>query len=143
MRRADVGQNQAEDVFVHAAVDQHPRRRDDQALLEDLLEQADAARRAAADVDVMGQGGGVGHQVIAVVNRRQQAHVIEVQAAEVAIVAQDAVAGPQAIAAVDVDDARDEVDQRAEVDGLGEGLRDDAREIDDQLQSDPTPWTWR
>ena len=55
--RADLRQDQVEDV-----VDDRPGRddldrRDDDALLEDLAERADRGGRAAADVDVMGQVG--------------------------------------------------------------------------------------
>ena len=51
--RADLGEDQAEDVVDDLAARDDLDRRDDHALLEHLLERADRRRRAATDVDVM------------------------------------------------------------------------------------------
>ena len=66
--RADLGQDQREDV-IHdrAAVDQLDRR-DDHALLEDLLNAPDRGRRAAADVDVVREVRDVADQLALVVD---------------------------------------------------------------------------
>ena len=66
--RADLGQDQREDVLHdRAAVDQLDRR-DDHALLEDLLERPDRGRRAAADVDVVREVRDVADQLALVVD---------------------------------------------------------------------------
>src|SRR5262249_60227660 len=84
----------------------------------------------------------VRHQILALKDRCQQAHVVQVQASEVTIVAQDAVTWPQPIASVHLDGARDEMDERPEVHRLREGLRDHAGG-DADLRSSyiaPRPW---
>ena len=81
----------------HAGVDHavvhDPDRRDDQALLDLLAVEADAPRRPAADVDVMGHRDRVRERPAVDDQRRDEADVVEVEPAEVAVVAQDRVAG--------------------------------------------------
>ena len=70
--------------------------RDDHALLEDLAERADARGRAAADVDVVREVRDVAEQLSVGVDRRDQADVVQVDAARVRVVRQQHVAvGPR------------------------------------------------
>ena len=108
-----------------AAVDDLDRR-DDHALLEDFAERADRGRRAAADVDVMGEVGDVPDQLLPVEHGRDQADVVQVDAARERVVRDDHVAGPQFRGAVVAHRARYLLDHRAEVDRLREALRDRA-----------------
>ena len=59
---ADLRQHQPEDVGHDLAAAHQLDRRDDDPFLEHLAEGADAGRRSAADVDVMGQVGDVAEQ---------------------------------------------------------------------------------
>ena len=93
--RADLRQDQREDVVDDRAALDELDRRDDHALLEDLPERADGRRRAAADVDVVREVGDVAEQLAVVVDRRDQADVVEVDAARVGVVRDDHVAGPE------------------------------------------------
>ena len=69
-----------------------PDRRDDDALLEDLAERADRRGRAAADVHVVREVGDVAEQLAVVVDGRDQADVVQVDAARVRVVRDDHVA---------------------------------------------------
>ena len=83
----------------HAVLDQLDRR-DDDPFLEDLLEGADAGRRAAADVDVVGEAGDVAEDLALVHERRDEGHVVEVPATDVRVVDQDRVTRSEALRAV-------------------------------------------
>jgi len=69
MLGADLRQDQAEDVGNDPARLDDLHRRDDHPLLEDLAKRADARRRAAADVDVVGEVRDVAEQLSAGVDR--------------------------------------------------------------------------
>ena len=99
-------------------------RRDDHALLEHLAEGADARGRAAADVDVVRQVRDVAEQLAAGMDGRDQADVVQVDAAREGVVGDQHVAGPEPLRPVVADGARDLLDHRAEVHGLREALRD-------------------
>ena len=126
-RAAEVGADHREDVGVDLAALDEAHAGDDEAFLVDLARDADAAGRAAADIDVMGDVGHVAEQRALVEDRRDERDVVQVHAALVGIVDQDAVAGLQALGAVGADGARHQVGQRAQVGGLGEGLGDGAQ----------------
>ena len=79
--RADLGEDEAEDVVHDLAALDDLDGRDDEAFLEHLLEGADRRRRAAADVDVVGQVRDVADEQVVHVDRRDQADVVEVHAA--------------------------------------------------------------
>ena len=106
-----------------AALDE-PDRRDDHALLEDLAERADRRRRAAADVDVVREVGDVAEQLALVVHGRDQADVVEVDAARMRVVGDDHVAGAEVAGAVGLHRLRHLLHHRAEVHRLREPLRD-------------------
>ena len=126
-RAAEVGADHREDVGVDLAALDEAHAGDDEAFLVDLARDADAAGRAAADIDVMGDVGHVAEQRALVEDGRDERDVVQVHAALVGIVDQDAVAGLQALGAVGADGARHQVSQRAQVGGLGEGLGDGAQ----------------
>ena len=91
--------------------------------LEHLAEGADARRGAAADVDVVGQVGDVPEQLALAEHRRDQADVVQVDAARIGVVRDDHVAGAEVLGAVVEHCARDLLDHRAEVHRLREPLR--------------------
>ena len=126
-RAAEVGADHREDVRVDLAALDEAHAGDDEAFLVDLAGDADAAGRAAADIDVMRDVGHVAEQRAVVEDRRDERDVVEVHAALVGIVDEDAVAGLQALRAVGADGARHQVGQRAQVGGLSEGLGDGAQ----------------
>ncbi len=90
--RADLGQDQPEDVVHDRPALDELDRRDDHALLEHLLEGADRRGRAAADVDVVREVRDVAEQLAVDVDRRDQADVVQVHAARVRVVRDDHVA---------------------------------------------------
>ncbi len=124
--RADLRQDELEDVGHDLPAVDELHRRDDHALLEDLAEGADARRRAAADVDVVGDVGDVAEELAARVDGRDQADVVQVHAARERVVRQQHVAGSELPGAVLEDRLRHLLDHRAEVHRLGEPLRDRA-----------------
>ena len=134
-RRAHVAQDQPEQVLVDRAVPHEQRRRDDEPFLDVLLVEADAARRPATDVEVVGHRRDVRDDPAVAEDRHDRRDVVEVDAAEVAVVADEAVARAQPLGAVGRDDPRHEVGQRPEVGRLAERLGDDpARRIDDRAR---------
>jgi hypothetical protein len=102
-------------------------RRDDEPLLIDLARHPDAARSAPAHVHVMRDVGHVAQQHAVVEDRRDERDVVEVDAAQVGIVDQDAVARRQPLWTVRADGARHDVRERAEMRRLREGLGDRAQ----------------
>ncbi len=125
--RADLGEDQAEDVVHDLSALDDLHRRDDHALLEHLLEGADRRGRAAADVHVVRQVGDVAEQHSVDVDRRDQADVVQVDAAWVRVVGDDRVAGPEVLRAVAADRVRHLLHHRAQVHRLRERLRDRAQ----------------
>ena len=123
---ADLREDQVEDVAHDPAARDDLHRRDDHALLEHLPERPDRRGRAAADVDVVREVRHVAEQLAVVVDGRDQADVVQVDAARERLVRDDHVAGLEVLGAVVEDRARHLLDHRAEVDGLGEALRDRA-----------------
>ena len=117
----------AEERLVDDAFAHDPDRRDDQPLLDLLAPEADAAGRPAADVHVMRHRHGVRERLAVHDQRRDEADVVEVQPAEVAVVAEDRVARAQVRRAVGLDDGGHEARDRAQVDRLGEALGDRPR----------------
>ena len=91
-RRTDVGDEHVEHARVDHAVVHDPDRRDDQPLHVLLAVETDAPWRPAADVDVVGHRDRVRERPAVEDERRDQADVVEVQAAEMAVVAQEGVA---------------------------------------------------
>ena len=124
---ADLGQDQREDVVDDPAGLDDLDRRDDHALLEHLAEGADRGRRAAADVDVVREVRDVAEQLAAGEDGRDEADVVEVDAARERLVRDDHVARPEVLGAVAAHRLRHLLDHRAEVHGLGEALRDGAQ----------------
>jgi hypothetical protein len=102
-------------------------RRDHQPLLVDLARHPDAARRSAAHVHVMRDVGHVAEERAAVEHGGDQRDVVEMHAAQVRVVDQDAVARLQALCAVGSNGPRHDVGQRAQVRGLRERLGDRAQ----------------
>ena len=123
---ADLRQDQVEDVAHDPPARDDLHRRDDHALLEHLAERADRRGRAAADVDVVREVGDVAEQLAVVMDRRDQADVVQVDAAREGLVGDDHVAGLEVLGPVVEDRARHLLHHRAEVDGLREALRDGA-----------------
>ena len=123
---ADLREDQVEDVAHDPAAFDDLDGRDDHALLEHLPERSDRRRRAAADVDVVREVGDVAEQPPVVVDRGDEADVVQVDAAREGLVRDDHVARAEVLGAVVEDRARHLLDHRAEVDGLGEALRDGA-----------------
>jgi len=124
---AEVGADQREDVGIDLTALHEADGRDDEPLLIDLARHADAAGRAAAHVHVVRDVGDVAEQRPVVEDRRDERDVVQVHAAEIGIVDEDAVARRQPLGAVGLDGARHDVGQRAQVGGLGEGLGDGAQ----------------
>ena len=124
MLGADLREDQVEDVAHDPSARDDPHRRDDHAFLEHLPERSDRGGRTAADVDVVGEVGDVAQQRAVVVDGRDQADVVQVDAARERLVRDDHVAGLEVLRAVVEDRARHLLDHRAEVDGLREALRD-------------------
>ena len=125
--RADLGEDELEDVLHdRAALDQLDRR-DDHALLEDLLERSDRGGRAAADVDVVREVRDVADQLALVMDGRDQADVVQVDAARVRVVRDEHVAGGEVLGAVLPHRLRHLLGHRAEVDRLREALGDRAQ----------------
>ena len=105
-RRAHVRAPEPQQGLVDDALAHEPDRRDDQALLDLLAPEADAARRSAADVHVVRHRHRVRERRAVHDQRRDDADVVEVQAAEVAVVADEDVAGRRPLGAVGRDDVR-------------------------------------
>ena len=124
---ADLGQDQLEDVLQDRAALDELDRRDDHALLEDLFERADRGGRPAADVDVVREVRDVTDQLALVVDGRDQADVVQVDAARVRVVRDEHVAGGQVLGAVRPDRLRHLLGHRAEMDRLREPLGDRAQ----------------
>ena len=82
------------------------------------------AGAAAADVDVMGEVGDVAEQLALVVDGRDQAHVVQMDAAWVGVVGDDHVTRREQLGAVVPQRARHLLHHRAKVYRLGESLRD-------------------
>ena len=126
-RAPEVGADQREDVGIDLAALHEAHGRDDEPLLVDLARHADAARRAAAHVDMVGDVGHVTEQHALVEDRRDECDVVQVHAAQIGIVDQDAVTRRQPLGPVGADGARHDVGERAQVRRLGEGLGDRAQ----------------
>ena len=100
-RRADVAQDQPEQASSIAPSRMIRDRRDDQALLDVLVVDADAARRPAADVEVVGHRRGVRDDPAVAEDRAATvATSLRWMPAEMAVVADDPVAGAEPVGAV-------------------------------------------
>ena len=122
--RADLRQDQAEDVVEDLPALDDLDGRDDHALLEDLAEGADRGRCAATDVDVMREVGDVADEGSVDVDGRDQADVVQVHAARMRVVRDDRIAGAEVLRAVAPDRIRHLLRHRAQVHGLRERLGD-------------------
>ena len=122
--RADLRQDQVEDVVDDPAGLDHLHGRDDHALLEHLPERPDRGRRPAADVDVVGEVRDVAEQLPFGEHGRDEADVVEVHAAREWLVRDDHVSRAQVGRAVGAHRLRHLLDHRAEVHRLREALGD-------------------
>ena len=123
---ANLGEDEGEDVLDDLSRLDDLHGRDDHALLEDLPEGTDRRRGAAADIDVVREVRDVPEQLALHDHRRDQADVVQVDAARIRVVRDDHVAWRQILRAIGADRVRNLLDHRAEVDGLGEALGDGA-----------------
>ena len=121
--RADLRQDQREDVVHDPPCLDHLDGRDDHALLEHLAEGADRRRCTAADVDMVGEVRDVPEQLTGGEHRRDEADVVEVDAARERLVRDDHVAGAEVLGAVALDRLGYLLDHRAKMNGLSEALR--------------------
>jgi hypothetical protein len=124
---AEVRADHREEVPVDLAVLHEPHRRDDQPLLVDLARHPDAPRGAAPHVDVVRDVRHVAEERSLVEDGSDQGDVVQVHAAQVRVVDEDAVARGEVIGPVGRDGSRHDVGQRAQVRRLGEGLGDRAQ----------------
>ncbi len=125
--RADLRQDQPEDVVHDLPAGDDLYRRDDHALLEDLLEGADRRRRAPADIDVVREVRHIAEQPAVDMDRRDETDVVQVDAARVRVVRHDRVTGTEVLRAVASDGVRHLLHHRPQVHGLRERLRDGAQ----------------
>ena len=124
---ADLGEDQGEDVVDDPSRLDDLDGRDDHALLEDLPEGADRRRCASADVDVVGEVRDEPEQHAFDEHGRDEADVVQVDAARIRVVRDDHVTRPQVLDAVRPHRVRHLLDHRAEMDGLREALRHGAQ----------------
>ncbi len=125
--RADLRQDEPEDVVDDRAPGNEPDGRDDDALLEHLLEGADRGGRPAAHVDVVREVRDVPEQLVLDEDGGDQADVVQVHAARVRVVRDDDVAGAEPFRAVALYGPRHLLDHRAEVHRLRKALGDRAQ----------------
>ena len=121
---ADLGNDEFKDIGCDLPLAHQLYRRNDDALLIHLLEGSNAGRRAAPDIDVMGQIGYIAKEFLAAIDGRNQRDVVEMDSAAIGIVDEDCVPGLQVFWTVFGDRAGREDRQRAEVYWLGKGLGD-------------------
>ncbi len=126
-RAAEVRADHREEVAVDLAALHEPHRRDDQPLLVDLARHPDAAGSAASHVHVVRDVRHVAEERPLVEHGGDERDVVQVHAAQVRVVDEDAVAGGQPLGPVGRDGLRHDVGERAQVRGLGEGLGDGAQ----------------
>ena len=93
-----------------------------QPFLVNLTRHADAARRPAANIDVVRDIGHVAKDAPVIKHRRDQRNVVEVHP-QVGIVDQQPIAWRQIVGAIGVDSMRHDVRQRPQVRRLCKGLR--------------------
>ena len=124
MLRADLRQDQLEDVRDDLARLDDLHRRDDHPLLKDLSERANARWSTPADVDMMRDVRDVAEQVVPDVDRGDQTDVVQVDPARMRVVRDDDIPGPEVFWAVAPHRLRHLLDHRAEVDRLRESLSD-------------------
>ena len=122
--RADLRQDQLEDVRDDLARLDDLHRRDDHPLLKDLSERANARWSTPTDVDMMRDVRDVAEQVVPDVDRGDQTDVVQVDPARMRVVRDDDIPGPEVFWAVAPHRLRHLLDHRAEVDRLRESLSD-------------------
>ena len=122
MHPAEIGADDGEYTGVDHPVTHEPHRGNDQPFLVDFARDADAARRAAAHVHMVGDIGHEAENRPVVKNRGDQGDVVEVHAAGKRIVAEQAVAGLQILQPVLFNDEGDDMGQRSQMGRLGERL---------------------
>ena len=123
---ADLGKDQPEHVVHDPAGPHHLHRGDDDPFLVDLAERADARRRAAAHIHMMGEIAEITLDLAPVVEGRDHDDVVQMRAARIGVVDDQMVAGAEVLRPVFEHPLAHRAHHRAQVVGLAEGLRDGA-----------------
>ena len=118
-RCTHVPEDQLDDTPVYPAADHELGRRNDQTFLDLFLVQADTTRRTTADIEVMGHRRRVADQFIIGIDRHDNGDIVQVDAAEIGVVANKARAGGE-LDTMGCQYARHEVHHRAQMRGLPE-----------------------